>query len=365
MERRGLDEELSRYGRRVARTLESFLERKAHELESVNGWGGDLTERLRQFCTAGKLIRGSLVLLTHDMLSFERTAGVTAPGCEAAAAAYELIHSFLLIHDDIMDRDRLRRGMPSIHYQYQKIVERITGTNGLHEGEGLGICAGDAALFLALELLSCETTAGCGPANTMKILLLWSRELSRVGVAQMQDVFFGTRHKEASEADIMSLYRFKTARYTFSVPFATGSILAGSDTPVTQALLNLGERFGVIYQLVDDRIDLFGEAKKTGKPIGTDLQGKKQTLLHYYLQRFATPEQKRRISEIFRKDRITEEDIAYIRREAVETGAVRRVEEMILKMKKESEKMLNALPVKEEYKRILGEILAHGVTRES
>jgi geranylgeranyl diphosphate synthase type I len=368
VKRKPFDEVLSIYGTRIVLTLETFLDRKKHELESVNAWGVDLTERLRRFCTAGKLIRGSLILLTHDMLASEhaaglKSAGLQSAGCEAVAAAYELIHSFLLIHDDIMDQDRLRRGMPSIHYQYQSIVERNTGKSGMHEGEGLGICAGDVAFFLALELLS--NAVGHDPGQTLKILLLWSRELSRVGVAQMQDVFFSTRHKKASEADIMSLYRFKTARYTFSVPFATGSILAGSEANITENLLNLGEHFGIIYQLVDDRIDLFGEAERTGKPVGGDLQEKKQTLLQHYLNRFATAEQKQKIYTILQKDRITQKDIEYIRREAVKSGAVQRVEKIILEMKKKADEMLKDLPVKEEYRQILGDMLEHGISRES
>ncbi len=368
MERKRLDEKLSAYGKRIRQTLEAFLQHKKHELESVNKWGKDLAERLRRFSTGGKLIRGSLILLTHEMLSSEgdrglKSAGLQSAGCESVAAAYELIHSFLLIHDDIMDRDRFRRGMPSIYSQYQTIIEEKSRGNALHEGEGLGICAGDVALLLALELLS-TAAAGGEPEKTMKILLLWSRELSRVGVAQMQDVFFSTRQNDASESDIISLYRFKTARYTFSVPFATGSILAGSETHITENFLNLGEHYGMIYQLVDDRIGLFGEAERIGKPVGTDLQEKKQTLLHHYLYRSATAEQKQKISKILRKDRISGRDIAYIRSTAVKNGAVQRVEEAILEMKKKAEEMLKDLPVTKEHGQILGDMLEYSITRE-
>lgn len=364
VERKQLDEELSSYGKKIGRTLNAFLERKKDELEFINRWGGDLTERLRRFGTGGKLIRGSLILLTHDMLSPERATGSRSAHCEAVAAAYELIHSFLLIHDDIMDRDRTRRGMPSIFFQYQTIVEETSGKNGLHEGEGLGICAGDVALFLALELLSTSTNEGGDPEGTLEILLLWSRELSRVGVAQMQDVLFSTRQEEASETDIMSLYRFKTARYTFSVPFATGSILAGGEERMTKNLLDLGEQYGMIYQIVDDTLGLFGESERIGKPVGTDLQEKKQTLLHYYLYRFATAEQRLNISDILRKERITGRDIAYIRRTAKESGAVERVNETIRGIKNKAEEMLKNLPVTQEHRRILHDMLEYGIDRE-
>ena len=162
----------------------------------------------------------------------------------------------------------------------------------------------------------------------------------------------------------MTLYRFKTARYTFSVPFATGSILAGKNEPLTDTLFTLGEHFGIIYQLVDDTIGLFGKAKDTGKPVGSDLQEKKQTLLLHYLDRYATAAQKKKIDAILRKDLVTESDIEYIQSAAKESGAVKRLEEAILESRNKAEELLYALPVKEEFKEILGTLLAHGIRRK-
>jgi len=344
-------------GKIIERYLKEFLFGKKQQLGTVNRWGSDLPERLYRFCTGGKLIRGSLILLSSDMLVSGGERLHTA-----VASAYELIHSSLLIHDDIMDRDETRRGMPSIFYQYKEIAEKGGQKEQYHTGESLGLCAGDVTLFLAFELL---TLADTDPARKLEILSLWSRELQGVGIAQMQDVYFSTLKKGVEENDIMTLYRYKTARYTFSIPFATGAILAGRDEKTVSDLLTLGERYGLIYQLIDDKIGLFGDSVTTGKPVGTDLEEKKKTLLLYYLERLASQDQKRRLSDIMKKDRITPEDFEYIRDAAVSCGAAGRIEVRLEELKKEVRAMIPSIPVREGYKNVLDGLLDFGLKRKS
>ncbi|HUT65308.1 MAG TPA: polyprenyl synthetase family protein [Spirochaetota bacterium] len=337
--------------------LKEFLFGKKQQLGTVNRWGDDLPERLYRFCAGGKLLRGSLILLSVDILLSGGERLHTA-----VASAYELIHSSLLIHDDIMDRDETRRGMPSIFYQYKEIAEKGGPKEQYHTGESLGLCAGDVALFLAFELL---TLADTDPARKLKILSLWSRELQGVGIAQMQDVYFSTLKKGVLENDIMTLYRYKTARYTFSIPFATGAILAGRDEKTVNDLLILGERYGLIYQLIDDRIGLFGDSVTTGKPVGTDLEEKKKTLLLYYLGQLASQDQKRKLNDIMKKDRITPEDLEYIREAAVSCGAAGRIEQRLEELKKEARAMIASIPVSEGYKNVLDGLLDYGLKRKS
>ena len=343
------------YGKSIERHLKEFLTGKKEKLGSINRWGSDLPERLYRFCTGGKLIRGSLILLTEDMLS----SGDGSFHIEAASA-YELIQSFLLIHDDIMDRDETRRGMPSIFFQYKETADKNGDEEAYHTGESLGICAGDVALFLAFELLA---AAGIDPESKLEILTLWSKELQGVGIAQMQDVYFSTLEEGVGEADIMSLYRHKTARYTFSVPFATGAILAGRDEKTVCDLLSLGEYYGLIYQLVDDKIGLFGDSGEIGKPVGTDLEEKKKTLLLHYLSLLATSEQKKRIGAIKAGETITKEDIEYVREAAAGSGAVSMVEKKLSELKIDAGELLSSIDVCDGYKKNLEELLDYGLRR--
>jgi geranylgeranyl diphosphate synthase type I len=356
---------LLRYRTPIERTLKTYLDQKKLQLGEVNRWGPDLTDRLYQFSTGGKLIRGSLILFSFDMVSHDdmSSAGTSASSAAAsAAAAYELIHSFLLIHDDIMDRDSMRRGMRSIFSQYKALLENESGSQSLHEGEGLGICAGDVALLFAVELLA--RSLSDHPERTLAVLLLWSGELQHVGIAQMQDVYFSTLEREVKEEDILALYRYKTARYTFSVPLATGAILAGQTEETVRNLMELGEYFGLIYQIVDDRIGLFGDAGKTGKPVGGDLSEKKKTLYYHYLFRLASQAQKRRLSSILKGDSVNAPDLEYVREVLKVSGAFQRVEEKIEELRAAAEHKLECLPVGEENRAVLVWLLEHGIIRE-
>ncbi|MFZ5845698.1 MAG: polyprenyl synthetase family protein [Patescibacteria group bacterium] len=215
----------------IDRFLATFLQQKKKSLSKVNQWGSDAIDKLIPFVTAGKCVRGSLVLFSYLMFKNKLKSEVIQ-----AAAGIELLHSGLLIHDDIMDRDTKRRGSEAVHYQYQKLATP-------HFGESMGITIGDLSFFLGFELLHDQ------------VFPLVSRELATVATAQMQDVAQTALPKKLSPNDILSLYRYKTARYSFSLPLTIGAMLAGQPQQVISDLEKLGESLGILYQIRDDQLD--------------------------------------------------------------------------------------------------------------
>ena len=175
-------------------------------------------------------------------------------------------------------------------------------------GEALGICAGDVALFLGFELLG---SIGAGPAA--RLFAQAATELAYVGIAQMADVLRGTAgdnlvpdspmevllRTDNPEKAVLDLYRYKTGRYTFSLPLAIGATLGGAGEGVLESLDRLGEDLGILFQLKDDEIGLFGDEDETGKPVGTDIREGKKTLFHLYLFEDAGPEEREELREIF------------------------------------------------------------------
>jgi len=126
---------------RITATLRRFFQEKKEELARVNPLGPDAAERLVEFTLRGKMIRGCLV---HLGWSIAGGAGEGAPAEEAApvsaaGAAMELFQSGLLVHDDIMDRDLVRRGQPSIFQQYAERAGRDGRAEAAHVGQALGI----------------------------------------------------------------------------------------------------------------------------------------------------------------------------------------------------------------------------------
>ncbi len=264
---------LIRYKPRIDAALINLLSNQKESLRKVNYWGEDTIENLIPFVTAGKSIRGSLVLFSYELFGEQLSQKEID-----VAAIIELIHASLLVHDDIMDQDHMRRGNKSIFAQYQEILKNKKVHDALRLGESMAICVGDLGFFIAFNLLSrIMITSKASIAITEKI----SHELSLVGIAQMQDIDSSIR----TEKEILSLYTFKTARYTFSLPLAIGAILSNRSISTIKQLEILGEHLGILFQIVDDELNLFGDNKLTGKPVGSDLREHKQTLYYYYAKK--------------------------------------------------------------------------------
>lgn len=289
--------------------LQTLFQKKQHEFSRINGWGQDLCNRLLEFAVHGKMIRGGLVSLGFALFRGEPD-DQQQQQLIAAGAAMELFQSGLLVHDDIMDRDTTRRGLSSLFFQYAQLVDRQGLNQSYHLGESLGICAGDVAFFLAFEILA---GLNVDPDLYRRILALTAREIGYVGVAQMQDIYNGTTYQRVSDADILRLYLYKTGRYTFSLPLMLGGILAGRPDSDIDLLEKLGESIGIVFQIRDDELGLFGNEVETGKSVGSDIREGKKTLYFGYLTELASGEDRERLSGIFGRQNLNVEEIRFVR----------------------------------------------------
>ncbi len=217
------------YKQSIDEFLRTFLAEKKKVLEQAGPLGLDLVDRVTDIATRGKTIRGSLVLLAYCF-----THKQPSEDAIRLAAAMELIQTALVIHDDIMDHDETRRGKPALHKQYNS--------------ESLAMCAGDVLFFLTFELIGSITT----DATTLgRIVRLVGREYQAVGVAQMTDVAKSAKTK----LDVLNLYTYKTARYTFAVPLMLGATLARTTKEMLKYLESYGVATGILFQIQDDRLD--------------------------------------------------------------------------------------------------------------
>ncbi len=297
------------------------MARFGDELTGINAWGPDVCRRVLDYSSRGKMIRGSLVIAAAEVFGAGADPGPAGrPGSSGghaetaaqppsavvdAACAMELLQSFLLIHDDIMDDDDTRRGAPSVHAQYRDNAgewgvrpggaaggtgdaasrQRTEADGYAMFGRSMGICAGDVTLLLAQRILA---SLDIDAEVYRRLNSLVAREIAYVGVAQMNDLYFGylpgaVSDGAATEQEVYNLYRYKTGRYTFSLPLAMGATFAGLPESGVELLMTYGEEVGVVFQIVDDDIGLFGETEVTGKPVGSDIGADKKTLHRRYL----------------------------------------------------------------------------------
>jgi len=340
----------------IARELRLLLQARKADFTGVNPWGPDASARLEGFASRGKMVRGGLLLLGYEMFA-RRSAPLAV---RRAAAAIEIIHSSLLIHDDIMDNDRLRRGGRTVFAQYERLGRDRRAADPAHFGLSMGVCAGDVGYFIAWDILS---RLALDPALKASLLGLVSRELAYVGLAQMQDVAFGSFPRTPTRREVVALYLYKTARYTFSLPLAAGALLAGAGKPAARKLESLGERLGIIFQVRDDDLGMFGTEKETGKPVGSDIREGKKTLLYLELFRRARGAEKRRLETLFGKPDLRPAEAAHVREAIEKLGARDTLSGMLDGLAGEAERIIDSLPVSRHHAAVLRDISARSLRR--
>jgi geranylgeranyl diphosphate synthase type II len=199
----------------------------------------------------GKRIRPVLLLHAASLFSPDPFKYFTA------AAAIELFHNFTLLHDDIMDHARIRRGLPAVHIRY---------------GENSAILSGDAMSIMSFQLMSqCET------ANLASVLSLFSSTALEVCEGQQYDMEF-EENDQVKVPEYLEMIRLKTA-VLIACSLKIGALLTGADEQSCRLLYDFGIMIGIAFQLQDDWLDVYGEEKTFGKTIGGDICENKKTCL--------------------------------------------------------------------------------------
>ena len=314
-------EQLAVHRQPIVDALRAIDQRHGPALSEVNRWGHDLRSRTLEFTERGKLIRGALVAAAARALGRRPDEAVYT-----VAAALELVQSFLLIHDDIMDEDPLRRGAPAVFEQYRGFGSDHGYRSPRRFGESMGICAGDVAVLVAIVSVG---AIDAPQEMRLRLISLLAAEIAKVGVAQMADVVNGHSPAVASEDEIVSVYRYKTGRYTFSLPLMLGAILAGADEATEDALSRWGELQGVVFQIRDDELGLMGDTQQIGKPAGSDIQADKQTLHRLFLLERIPGTEWADVAGYFGSDNLNAGRVERVRTALSQTGTIDLLNERI------------------------------------
>ncbi len=346
---------LSEYGALIRGYVDRYLENQALELKNINQWGEETAARLNIFVNSGKQLRGSLAILSAEMYGAQRERALPI------GAAMEFFQSAFLIHDDIMDRDHYRRGKKSLYFQYEEMARSRKVLDPVRAGESLGICLGDMAFFSAYELLN---QIDCAGDVRQRIFNTLSREYLKVGLAQMDDVYFGLTKGEASEEEILQMYRYKTAHYTFSLPLMIGAIFAGACDAQILALSDMGEQLGLLFQIKDDELGLFGDDALIGKPVGSDIIEDKKTLFRFFLMQDADKSERSVLKKIFGSKKISIEQIEYVRELTRKTGVLHKIHRVMEGLLRKSKEYLKKLEISEKYREVFEEIFVFSYDRE-
>jgi geranylgeranyl diphosphate synthase type I len=248
------------------------------------GWLDENLRPIEQY--RGKRFRPTLCLLTYNALS-----GVYDKALPAAAAL-ELIHNFSLIHDDIEDMDEERRHKPT--------VWKLWGVpHAINVGDGMHVMANLAALNLRDRNVT--------ESKIVDVLAILNNTVIELCEGQYLDMDFEGRTDVTPEMYIDMISRKTAALIEASTHI--GAILATNDESTIKHFRAFGRKIGIAFQIVDDILGIWQDAKKTGKPHASDIKNKKKTLPVLYAFEKASKEDRETLIEIYEKESSSEEDI--------------------------------------------------------
>ena len=213
-----------------------------------------LSDAMRYALSGGKMLRGFLVLESARLHGVDKNVALDA------ALAIECIHAYSLVHDDLpcMDDDDLRRGMPTVHRQWD---------------EGMAVLAGDALQTFAFELLA-DAKFG---SNALDLIRLLAQSAGKEGMVsgQMLDIAAETSPEPLNLQQITQLQNRKTG-CLFSWSAMVGAVIAGADTA---PLRQYADALGLAFQIADDILDVEGDAETVGKRVRKDAEAGKATFV--------------------------------------------------------------------------------------
>lgn len=240
---------------------------------------------LHTFEAGGKRVRPCLVLLSGE------SVGGDPEKLLSAASSVELLHTFTLVHDDIMDKDLGRRGRPTVHALW---------------GEELGIVVGDTLYSSSFQALLDARKTVDDPVKVLDALDVLTQANAQLQEGQIHDVFFEQRN-DVSVDEYVEMVRKKTG-VLMEASTTVGAILGGGAEEQVDALARYGSNIGIAFQIQDDVLDMVADEKKLGKPVGSDLREGKRSIVILHALAEADDAQREKILAVLGKEEEAAED---------------------------------------------------------
>ena len=313
----------------------------------VSNSSGYLKENLEYFKdlnSEGKCIRGFLISLGYKILKENIDYSYHL------SLAYEVFQTSVLIHDDIIDNDNLRRGKKTIHYSNYLKYKSLNDSEAKKTSESIALCVGDYGFFKVNEIIIKYYK---DDPNFSKLFDYYNDIVLKTVEGELIDVIlsFENKYKENEnlENNIMIVYKLKTAFYSIIGPLSLGLILGGIDDNKLEEIKNFGEKVGIAFQIQDDILGIYSDM---GKVVGSDIKEYKQTILFSYT--IKNEKYKEELLKYYGKENIGEKEINETRRIFKESGAYDYANNMMNKMYNEGIEIMKKIDwIKEEDKNII------------
>lgn len=271
----------------------------------------------------GKRIRPMLMLLAYNLYK-DDPESILMPAC-----ALETYHNYTLLHDDLMDNADVRRGKTTVHKKWDP---------------NTAILSGDSMLVLAYERMT-----KCGDKYLKDVLNVFTETALEIGEGQQYDMDFETRN-DVTEDEYIEMIRLKTS-VLLACAMKIGGILADAPKEDQENLYKFGELIGLAFQLQDDYLDVYGDAKVFGKKIGGDITSNKKTYMLINAFNMANDIQRKELDSLIgAEDFNRDEKIASVTRLYNEIGIDKLAQKKIEFYFEQSRRYLDAINVESSRK---------------
>ncbi len=238
--------------------------------------------------------------------------GVDPSISSIAGASIEILHNFTLVHDDIMDRDEFRRGIPTTHRVY---------------GEEMAILAGDLLFAKSYEAILSLADVGVRLENVLRIARILNWASITVAEGQALDMMLSKALEASDEQYLEMIYKKTSALFVASAMI--GAILGDADREDLENIERCFKNAGIAFQIRDDLIGLIGDPSVTGKPILSDIREGKRTIMVIHALR-SLPEEKRRfLIGVLGNREASIKDLERARELMIEAGSIKYAEDLI------------------------------------
>jgi geranylgeranyl diphosphate synthase type I len=303
----------------------------------------------------GKSLRPAVLLFSCGAVGGDEEKAIPA------AAAVEVYHTWTLVHDDIIDRDGTRRGVPTVHEELKNRAVKKLGLKGeeaQHYGQAIAILAGDLQQGWTISLLTeLVREKGISPILVLQLILDLEVDVQcNLIEGEALDIQYSKMPVESlTEEKILSMLWKKTgALYQFA---GKAGAMIGIDQPngrhpYVEALSLFTSNCGIAFQLQDDILGILADEKKLGKPVGSDIREGKRTLIVHHALAEANRNEKSLILKTIGNPKATAAQVKLVTKLFQELGSIAYTAELAQKYVRRAVAALEALP-ESDYKKLL------------
>lgn len=310
----------------------------------------------------GKLMRGSIIIALGRALGVSNDQALLT-----AASAVEIFGYGILVQDDVTDKSVLRRGKPTIQQALLSTFDAGAYADTNFLADQTAFYLGDVLYFLSSEML--QSLVSLDP-DYSKVAEISFRELQLLGLGQIEDLRLaslnirsGSNDKPTTgESDILAMIAAKSGRYSVRWPVEVAGALAGLNDALIAQIGDIGQHIGVLFQLRDDELGLFGDEKIIGKSTTSDITEGKKTLFWSALNNRLPATDP--VWEAFGNPDATPEAITRFKQTVLDSGVAKEVRDLMESMKYSTNQEIDRLNIPTKARELLLELSTFVVERK-